>query len=582
MPKRSGLGPVFAYEWLMASRRFQMYALRSIFVLALLLGMLTVCWTQFKGKPSVQFNDLANLGEYLFVTLTSIQLAVVLLSAPAATAGALCLDKARGTLLHLLMTDLSGAEVVLGKLAARLLPVLGLMLSSAPVLFLCLLLGGIDPQALLGAYLVTLGVGLVACSLALTLSVWGTKTHEVLLVNYLLWALWLLAYPVNLLLTRFALIGKVSDDLLALNPFWLSFAPYTRPGRSYLSDQFLYLGGSVALAAALILLSIGFVRGVTVRQSGRAPRPPRRWLAFSYRPRWWPGPSLDGNPVLWRECRRRNPSRWGAVVWSVYAALSFSFSLLAIVLVFDDRLNRSAYIISALQVAFGLLFVCVSAVTCLAEERVHGSLDVLLTTPLSASRILWGKWCGGFRATLWVVVLPCLIACSGVLVSYRFYAPFLLLALLLAYGAALTSLGLAVATWVARLNRAIGICVTLYVMVSIGAIFVMILGRSIESEWWGVASPLFGSAGITALAVLPSEIISHEEKYLVAGACGWIVGYVFVAAFLYWCTLLTFERFVGRSSGKPPVRMPTFENALSMSCQTENRVGFVAPGPVKE
>ena len=45
------------------------------------------------------------------------QLTLVLLAAPAATAGAICVDRRRGTLMHMLMTDLSAGEIVLGKLA---------------------------------------------------------------------------------------------------------------------------------------------------------------------------------------------------------------------------------------------------------------------------------------------------------------------------------------------------------------------------------------------------------------------------------------------------------------------------------
>ena len=36
MARRVGLGPVFAFEWLMASRRWQAYAMRSLTVLLLL------------------------------------------------------------------------------------------------------------------------------------------------------------------------------------------------------------------------------------------------------------------------------------------------------------------------------------------------------------------------------------------------------------------------------------------------------------------------------------------------------------------------------------------------------------------
>src|SRR4051812_42245543 len=46
-----GLGPVFAFEWLAASRRWQGYAVRSLFVL-LSLAALVVIWTsrsEFRG-----------------------------------------------------------------------------------------------------------------------------------------------------------------------------------------------------------------------------------------------------------------------------------------------------------------------------------------------------------------------------------------------------------------------------------------------------------------------------------------------------------------------------------------------------
>ena len=104
---------------------------------------------------------MAALGESFFIAVAGTQLTLVLLIAPAATAGVICLNRARGTLSHLLMTDLSNAEIVLGKLAARLVPVLGLVGCTLPLLGILTLLGGIDPNALFGAFLVTLGVALL-------------------------------------------------------------------------------------------------------------------------------------------------------------------------------------------------------------------------------------------------------------------------------------------------------------------------------------------------------------------------------------------------------------------------------------
>src|SRR5204863_2532553 len=133
------------------------------FVGILLAGLTTVWVSEVADRPPLSIPAQVRVGQAFFQTIVAVQFALVLLAAPAATAGSVCLDKARGTLAHVLVTDLSDAEIVLGKLAARLVPVLGLVACSVPVLFLAMLLGGIDPEALVGATLVTLGVGVLAC-----------------------------------------------------------------------------------------------------------------------------------------------------------------------------------------------------------------------------------------------------------------------------------------------------------------------------------------------------------------------------------------------------------------------------------
>jgi hypothetical protein len=121
--------------------------------------------------------QLAHLSQQYFLALAGTQLAVVLLAAPAATAGAICLDRTRGTLAHMLLTDLSDAEIVLGKLAARLVPVLTLIACTLPVMELLTLIGGLEPVAVLGTFVVTVGVAVLGCSLAMVFSLWLGKTH---------------------------------------------------------------------------------------------------------------------------------------------------------------------------------------------------------------------------------------------------------------------------------------------------------------------------------------------------------------------------------------------------------------------
>ena len=102
--------------------------------------MLSLTWSQVHrdhgSREIVTLAELAEYGTSVYFSIVLVELTLVLLAAPAATAGAVCLDKARGTLDHVLATDLSNAEIVLGKLGVRLIPVLGLVACVVPVVAL--------------------------------------------------------------------------------------------------------------------------------------------------------------------------------------------------------------------------------------------------------------------------------------------------------------------------------------------------------------------------------------------------------------------------------------------------------------
>ncbi len=92
-----------------------------------------------------------------------------------------------------------------------------------------------------------------------------------------------------------------------------------------------------------------------------------------------------------------------------------------------------------------------------------------MTTPLSTESILCGKWLGTFRVVLLLAILPgvitVILACMAPAVTGRLgaagggtplgvgdrvAAPCLIVAQMVSYGAAITSVGLALATWVPR------------------------------------------------------------------------------------------------------------------------------------
>ena len=170
------------------------------------------------------------------------------------------------------------------------------------------------------------------------------------------------------------------------------------------------------------------------------------------------GPKLDGNPVLWREWHRRRPSRWARIIWVLYVALAMGFSAVAVLMACEGgRQSDPAGAISGFVTSIGLLLLSVSAVTSLAEERAMGSLDVLLATPLPTSSIIWGKWWGAYRTVPLLAILPLMVAVTIAYQTGGWLGPPLVVGIILAYGAAVTSLGLALATWVGRLSLALAL-----------------------------------------------------------------------------------------------------------------------------
>ena len=145
------LSPVLIYECLASSRRWQNYAARSLGVAILLVAIASIAMSQ-AADPASAWRNYAALGESYFYAIIGVELTLVLLAAPAATAGAICVDRARGTLTHMLVTELSDPEIVLGKLGARLLPILGLVACTWPVLAISVAPGwnrsdGLDARA---------------------------------------------------------------------------------------------------------------------------------------------------------------------------------------------------------------------------------------------------------------------------------------------------------------------------------------------------------------------------------------------------------------------------------------------------
>jgi ABC-type transport system involved in multi-copper enzyme maturation permease subunit len=585
MIRRVNPGPVFIYESLMLARRREVYAGRALFVLAMLIGLATAWYGAGGGSsPPVMTGQtrstlqiLALTGEKFFYAVAAIQLVMVLLVSPAATAGAVCHDRARGIFAQLAATDLSDTEIVLGKLGSRLTPILGVLACGLPVTALASLLGGIDIQALVSLFAVSVAIAVLGCTVALAISVRASKTHDVMIIVGAIWIAWLMSGPIWRGMSTVRGVVPAPDWFKKANPFVLVYAPYVWPGYVALMDVAIFVAALFLISTALIAVTIATVRRHVLEPARRVRRVSilervklSRWLA------WLPGPSLDGNPVLWREWRRSRPSRIARLMWLLYVTGSVAGAGLGIreAIAYGPSTPSGSIVpctLLVLQFVFGLMIVSCQAPASLAEERARGSLDVLLATPLSTESILCGKWLGTFRVVLWLAVLPGLttailarIAAAGGLAPRmtplslvdRIVAPCLIVAQMVCYGAAITSVGLALATWVSRLGRAIAINLAIFVLISIGwpVFFEAVIYYPLQASPGGSNSRWLVSA-MLAISPIGAPVVTLEgllhsdstTRWQIWGfAMGWCVLALAIAAATFGAVLGTFDRCMGR------------------------------------
>jgi ABC-type transport system involved in multi-copper enzyme maturation permease subunit len=546
---RLGVGPVFVWEWRRVSRQWWFYAMRSALVGGLLAGLGAVWWT-LASRPGLDApRVMARVGEAFFEVIVLGQIAMVLLVAPAATAGTFGMDKARGHVWLMLITEVTSLDIVLGVLAARLLPVLGGVGCMVPVLAVTSYLGGVPPEAMVDLLAVTFGSAALGCTLALALSIGARRFHEVLVTTYVLLSGWVLGYPILMTIRMTAVGGLVPGEAMRwlrdVNPAWLAMAPILRPGSSRSDEVWAFLGGTVALSALLVGVAAWCLRPAALNDRGPAAR--RSWgriLAGE-----GSGSMLDRHPIFWRECRLHRPSGWIGLLWGLYVAGALLFSGLAVVECAGRGARGTGFWagpFNGFQAAVSLLLLSLVTPASLAEERARGSLELLLSTPLSTRSIVLGKWLAHYRVVPWLALLPGIVAVAHAVSSGRWLGVPLVAATVLAQGAAVTSLGIALAVWVPRLDRALTLSAAVAVFFTVAWVpLVALLFQDNKALGMGLASasPLFGIGLLTSAIVAdtPASWGLHT-----GWAVFWIVAACATSLALLGAALASFDSCLGR------------------------------------
>ena len=219
------LGPLFHKELLEVARRPRYYVARTLVGLALLVGL----WLSLRPLANMTFSSAggsrcvdvrvgrgwARLVRRLGVVSGARAVCVV----PAGRVGVDCGEKDGRTLEVLLTTCLEDREILIGKLASRLLLLLVMILSSFPAVAIAGLFGGFDLQAVVTATIVHGTVAVFVACLGLYYSTVTRKPYVAAIRTYFVLAvIWYLIPRGLIMLLGGLLPGSVLILFSAIDP----------------------------------------------------------------------------------------------------------------------------------------------------------------------------------------------------------------------------------------------------------------------------------------------------------------------------------------------------------------------------
>jgi ABC-type transport system involved in multi-copper enzyme maturation permease subunit len=424
------LGPIFAREFLTVPRRAAHYTGRAV-ALGMLWTLGVTAWLATGGLGGAEpgLGDTAHFGLLLFQLFTVVTLVLVAFFAALSAASTVAREKDRRTFILLLLTDMTDAEIVLGKLLGTLLPIGLMLIGMLPVLAMLLLLGGITPAQVVNAWLVLLFTAFAAGSLGGLVALWRDKTFQSLALAVLALVLYVCAVQALGLFSYFAdshpEASAVSRSLAGVD--WPAVQMWLDPVRAIFgilqpehAGGFRVIYGYVGVMMFWsVLLNAWGVYKLRKWNPGGEPimqreTPEEEEAKDRAKAHAAPGAvrGVWGNPVLWREIRTRAYGRRPLIVKLGYFIVAglIAYAALAPVLAGQRVAYAAGYGMIPVTV-LSLLLLAAQATTAITSERDGRSLDLLLATDLTPKEFIFGK-IGGILYNTKEFLLPPLILAS--------------------------------------------------------------------------------------------------------------------------------------------------------------------------
>jgi ABC-type transport system involved in multi-copper enzyme maturation permease subunit len=532
------LGPIFVYETTRLARKGHTFWLRVAFAVGTL-GLLLVVAPKERdinydprvhalpsytlvpqlegavGPPSyysADYHDFAKVAAAHRATVMArfaaefsnafllILAIVVMLITPIYLATAVSEEKERRSIEFLLATNLTNYEIVIGKLAARLLNISGLLLAPLPILAITQVWGGVDLGQLAHGLLVILVAMISYASVSMFCSVAFSRTRSAVIAAYVILLL------INLLSAAAGFFDFQSPigyilRLRDIDPAGMGAVVQLARIAGYCASQAL-------LTVCFLVVSVLAVRRIALRSSARIRRVLPSKEAPDYKPVNSPvhpltvkdNPPIGDDPLVWKErYLGRTFGGWALsnTFWLYLYLILGVITVLAVAIAIN---GWQSYFKTSLGLPMRVGFVALTGsvvigigmrmASSVSREREQQTLVSLLSMPIHSSAIIRAKWNGTIARSRQAFLGLAVLAIVTSLVVGNSCVDWLLIPLAVATHIWLVgNLGLFLSVVCRSTNRAISFLLVVLLTISVGSWAVSYFSES-ETNQPRKASPL--------------------------------------------------------------------------------------------
>ena len=425
-------GPIFEKELRVSSRRKRNYITRFAY-LVFLTGFLSVIWLDamdFTVSSGTHVaSRLAQAGKQIIVTLVWFQFYATQLVAVVMLSTAISDEIYNRTLGVLMSTPITSFQIVMGKLSGKLLQLILLLGVSLPLLAVVRIFGGVPWDYIISSLCMTLTTLIFVGSLSLFFSSFSRKTYVVIILTLVALGL-LFGLPYMLINSNtFRMLSKdiQLEALCHANPYFMlnmstsimldpslfgriSFSWPIHCSIMLIASAFILIGCVLLVRRIAIAQASGHLDALARLRHMKTMKSADKTVAAPINARIR---RVKGPPVVWKELISRISSREKlivAVIIGLEAAMIVAMYLFPVVAnTFGWEGTHIIY--TCIFMGLGMFSVTVFSSTCITSEKESLSWPLLLMTTLNDWQILFGKFVGVLRRSMFVWLLLFFYVC---------------------------------------------------------------------------------------------------------------------------------------------------------------------------